>query len=159
MARRKELGAALESAAKDAMSLRGSVHENFDPTIVGLDEITKVPTLGPSPRASTHRRGLDAIMKPLHVPMDQRSRSNVISEMISSHRTRTCAGAGDCDERAVNAKAVLTCTPHSQVPVIVMNARSKRKLFAQAGKKPTIFETWNKGFGAGPEEHTFKDNK
>jgi len=47
----------------------------------------------------------------------------------------------------------------TEVPVIIMNARSKRKLFAQGGKKPTIFESWNKGFGAGPEEHTFKDNK
>jgi hypothetical protein len=47
----------------------------------------------------------------------------------------------------------------TEVPIIIMNARSKRKLFAQSGKRPSIFETWNKGFGAGPEEHTFKDNK
>ena len=47
----------------------------------------------------------------------------------------------------------------TEVPVIIMNARSQRKLFAQAGKRPAIFETWAKGFGAGPAEHTFKDNK
>jgi hypothetical protein len=45
------------------------------------------------------------------------------------------------------------------VPVILQNYRSRRKLFAQAGKRPTIFETWAKGFGAGPELKTFKDNR
>jgi hypothetical protein len=88
VARRREKAQEFETAIAKASvnGLEGSVHEDFDPTIIGLDALT-------------------------------------------------------------------------EVPVIIMNARSKRKLFAQAGKRPTIFETWNKGFGAGPEEHTFKDNK
>jgi hypothetical protein len=86
VAKRKELGATLESAAARGIGLKGTTHEDFDPTVFGLEALT-------------------------------------------------------------------------EVPVIIMNARSKRKLFAQSGKRPTIFETWNKGFGAGPEEHTFKDNK
>ena len=44
-------------------------------------------------------------------------------------------------------------------PVVLVNWRSKRKLYAQTCKKPTMFETWAKGFGAGPELKTFKDNK
>jgi hypothetical protein len=46
-----------------------------------------------------------------------------------------------------------------QQPVVLLNWRSKRKMFAQSGKKPTLFETWAKGTGAGPELKTFKDNK
>jgi hypothetical protein len=84
--KRKAKKEKLDKEASKGIGLEGSVHENFDPTIIGLDALT-------------------------------------------------------------------------EVPVIIMNARSKRKLFAQSGKRPTIFETWNKGFGAGPEEHTFKDNK
>lgn len=88
MEKRKDKAKQLEGhvAQGAGMGLKGSIYENFDPTVVGLDALT-------------------------------------------------------------------------EVPVIIMNARSKRKLFAQGGKKPTIFESWNKGFGAGPEEHTFKDNK